>query len=76
MVAESTRSNRTQQIGRVLIVAGVGMWVVFGIVWLAGGEPQVGHYLPFHLSGVLPGAVLARWQSVRGWFRSRRKAAW
>jgi hypothetical protein len=53
--------------GRILIAAGAAVWVVFGIVWLAGGNPQVSHWVPFHLAGVIPGAVLARW----GWLRAR-----
>jgi hypothetical protein len=47
--------------GRLLILAGVMVWVIFGIVWLAGGDPDVRRYLPFHLSGVIPGAIMARW---------------
>jgi hypothetical protein len=53
--------------GRWLIAAGVAVWVVYGVVWLAGGEPHAGAYLPFHLAGVIPGFVLARWD----WLRSR-----
>ena len=47
--------------GRLLILAGVMVWVTFAVVWLAGGEPAAGRFLPFHLSGVIPGAILARW---------------
>ena len=47
--------------GRLLILAGVMVWVIYAIVWLAGGEPDVGWFLPFHLSGVIPGAIMARW---------------
>ena len=38
------------------------VWVVFGVVWLAGGEPMVENFLPFHLVGVIPGAILSRWR--------------
>lgn len=74
-MAEATRPIRTERIGRILILVGVSVWVVYGIVWLAGGDPQTAHYLPVHLSGVLPGAVLARWGSLAGWFRRRLPAA-
>ena len=47
--------------GRYLILAGALIWAIYAVVWLAGGEPEVRHYLPFHLSGVIPGAILSRW---------------
>lgn len=47
--------------GRLFIAAGVTVWLVFAVVWLAGGEPDAGRFLPFHLSGVIPGAIMARW---------------
>ncbi len=47
--------------GRLLIFAGVLVWAIYAVVWLAGGEPEVRQYLPFHLSGVIPGAILSRW---------------
>lgn len=48
--------------GRLLVVAGVTVWVIFAVVWLAGGEPDAGRFLPFHLAGVIPGAILSRWK--------------
>ena len=56
---------RRRRVGGVLIAFGVAVWGVFGIVWLTGGQPVASHYLPFHLAGVLPGAVLNRWPSRR-----------
>jgi hypothetical protein len=47
--------------GRWLIAAGVAVWGVYGMWWLAGGEPEVVWFLPFHLAGVAPGAILSRW---------------
>ena len=47
--------------GRFLILAGVVVWAIYAVVWLAGGDPEVRYFLPFHLSGVIPGAILARW---------------
>ena len=52
--------------GRFLIAAGVLVWAIYSVVWLAGGEPEVRHYLPFHLSGVVPGALLSRWPRRSG----------
>jgi hypothetical protein len=51
--------------GRTLILAGVAVWGVYAVVWIAGGEPDGRHYLPVHLSGVIPGALLARWDWLR-----------
>jgi hypothetical protein len=62
--------NRTS-LGRWMIAAGVAVWGVFVIVWLAGAEPHAGSFLPFHLGGVIPGFILARWDLLRG----RRPAA-
>ena len=50
----------------MLILLGVVVWLVFGVVWLVGGDPRVADYLPFHLAGVLPGAVLTRWPARDG----------
>jgi hypothetical protein len=47
--------------GRLLIAAGVLVWAVYAVVWLAGGDPDVRQFLPFHLAGVIPGAILSRW---------------
>ena len=55
-----------------MLLAGVTVWLIYGIVWLLGYQPQVGHFLPFHLSGVIPGAVLSRWQTVSRWFSRHR----
>lgn len=62
-----TRPNRrgrpaaTRTAGRVLIAAGIGVWLVFVAVWALGGHPDAGRFLPFHLAGVIPGAILSRW---------------
>ena len=61
-----------QHLGRVLILAGVAVWVAFGMVWLAGDEPRSAAYLPFHLAGVIPGAILSRWDAARDWLQDRR----
>lgn len=61
-----------RRIGWGLIAAGVAIWVVYGIVWLTGGSPDAGRFVPFHLAGVLPGFVVNRWELIRGWFGSER----
>jgi hypothetical protein len=61
--------KRRVLIGRTLILAGVAVWIVFAVVWLAGGHPEGGRYVPFHLAGVIPGTLLARWDRIKGWAR-------
>ncbi|MBU1228234.1 MAG: hypothetical protein KJ698_13610 [Actinobacteria bacterium] len=51
-----------QSAGRLLIVAGVAVWVVFAAVWLAGGDCDAGRFVPFHLAGVVPGSIMTRWR--------------
>jgi hypothetical protein len=46
---------------------GLGVCV---IVWVAGGDPDAGGCGSFHLAGVLPGAVMSRWDWLRGLGRS------
>lgn len=53
-----------QAAGRLLIVAGVLVWVVFTIAWLAGADPDARSFLPFHLAAVIPGAILIRWKTL------------
>lgn len=44
--------------GRILILFGAAAWVVYGLVWLIAGKPETLPFLFWHLSGVVPGAVL------------------
>ena len=53
-----------RRLGRALIVTGVAVWLVWLVARLTGGEPEIRHYLPFHLCGVIPGAVLLRWEQI------------
>jgi len=62
-------SHRLQTTGRILIVAGVAVWVVYGIVRMAGADPGVGWFLPIHLMGVIPGTILSRWETIKRWLR-------
>ena len=60
-----------QRIGRRLIAIGILVWGVWLIAKLSGGDPQLRYFLPVHLLGVIPGAILSRWSSVKQW-RNRR----
>ena len=48
--------------GRWLIGAGVLVWVVFAVAWVAGADPDAARFVPFHLAGVIPGVVMTRWR--------------
>ncbi|MFN3975089.1 MAG: hypothetical protein ACK4K2_07465 [Dehalococcoidia bacterium] len=55
-----------ERIGRMLVLAGVAVWPAYGILrWGVGIDIAVHEALPFHLAGVVPGAILARWRMVR-----------
>lgn len=46
-------------LGNVLIGLGVAVWVAYALArWGFGQEVTVRQFLPFHLSGVIPGALL------------------
>jgi len=56
------------------MLAGVVVWGVYAVIWFAGGEPEGRHYLLLHLSGVIPGALLARWDWIRSKLRKDRSS--
>jgi hypothetical protein len=66
------RGDTFQRLGRWLIVAGILVWGVWLIVKLTGGEPQLEYFLPLHLSGVIPGSIMSRWGSIKGWRKRPR----
>lgn len=51
---------RARTAGRLLIGAGVSVWLVFAVAWAAGTDVDAGMFVPFHLAGVIPGSVLSR----------------
>lgn len=63
-------STRKRRVGRVLILAGVAVWIPYGILLISGNEPDIRYFLPVHLSGVIPGAILARWDWLQTRFSS------
>ena len=69
--AEEAGIARIQRIGRYLILSGVIVWGVWLAVELSGGEAQVQYFLPFHLSGVIPGSIMSRWGAIRRWLDRR-----
>ena len=61
-----------ERIGRRLVVLGVLVWVVWLAVKLAGGQPRLEYFLPIHLAGVVPGAILSRWSVLMRWWQKNR----
>lgn len=55
---QGTSKNLTT-LGNVLIGLGVAVWGVYALArWGLGWDVSVSQFLPFHLAGVLPGALL------------------
>ena len=54
-------------IGRSLILLGVCMWVPFLVLEASGVEVSVMPFLAAHLSGVIPGAILLRGETLVRW---------
>ena len=59
-MANSETRGPIEWVGKLLIVAGVAVWIPFTVHLMTGHAPDVHGYLPFHLSGVIPGAILLR----------------
>ena len=69
--ADEAGIARIQRIGRYLIIFGVLVWGVWLAVKWSGGEANVQYFLPFHLSGVIPGSIMSRWGAIRRWLDRR-----
>lgn len=53
-----------RRLGRTLIIAGVCVWIPYFALKLAGLHPEMMLFLPFHLAGVIPGALISRWPQI------------
>ena len=65
---DSRTSNNLTILGNVLIGLGVAVWGVYALArWGFGQDVSVSRFLPFHLFGVIPGALLRhrpkRWRA-------------
>lgn len=54
-------------IGRILILLGVSMWIPYLTLEALGEEVSVMPFLVAHLSGVIPGAILLRGETLVHW---------
>jgi hypothetical protein len=61
-----TASIDYRKLGRTLIIAGVCVWIPYFALKMTGAHPDIMLFLPVHLSGVIPGAIMARWPQIKG----------
>lgn len=63
-------SDNLTTLGNVLIGLGVAVWGVYALArWGFGLDVAVSKFLPFHLCGVIPGAILRHWKQLRNLFK-------
>lgn len=61
-MGKSTRDG-LERVGTVLIYLGVAVWAVYVVARYAMGMEVTGRqFLPYHLAGVVPGAILRRYR--------------
>lgn len=58
-------SPATRRIGNVLIMIGVAVWAPYFALDAMGRDPEAMYFLPFHLTGVVPGVFLRYFQELR-----------
>lgn len=63
--------DRRQRIGGVLIAGGVLAWGPYFLLKFAGAEVEIEPFLAVHLSGVIPGFILRRYDWIRRLLRRR-----
>ena len=62
-------------LGGLLIALGVGVWVLYALVrWGLGWDVTGLAFLPYHLAGVVPGALISRRRQLAGLFK--RPGSW
>jgi len=67
---DSQKKDWLKVFGTILLAAGVGVWIVYAVLHFAMGLDVTGRqFLPYHLAGVIPGAVLRRHRFFRNILR-------
>lgn len=51
-------------VGRILIFLGVGVWVPYLVLKIAGANVETLPFLAVHLSSVIPGSILVRGETL------------
>ena len=60
------RSLDRVRLAKILILVGVAAWIPYGILKFGFGQEPVAYpFLAVHLSGVIPGFLLRRWDLLR-----------
>ncbi|MBI4328623.1 MAG: hypothetical protein HY685_02010 [Chloroflexi bacterium] len=59
----------TRRWGNILVTLGVLVWVPYFSLKSLGWDPPIYYFLPFHLSGVIPGVFLRYYQNLRDLWR-------
>ncbi|RME84054.1 MAG: hypothetical protein D6775_06555 [Caldilineae bacterium] len=73
MGLEVKMEHRQKRIGEILIAVGVLAWAPYFLMKLAGAEAEMEPFLVVHLSGVIPGFILRRYDWIRRLLRRPRK---
>lgn len=67
---ERKTSNILTILGNVLVALGVAVWGVYALArWGFEQDVAVRQFLPFHLFGVIPGALLRHREKVKRLFK-------
>lgn len=65
--------DRLTTLGSLLVFLGVGVWGVYAVMrWGLGRTVVLGDFLPYHLLGVVPGALLRHRRLLLRLFRGDR----
>ncbi len=51
-------------IGRVFILLGISMWIPYAMLKFSDADVTAMPFLALHLAGVIPGAILARGETM------------
>jgi hypothetical protein len=66
---DRTKGDMLRIVGNILLILGVAVWAVYAVLRFgAGWDVRAGRFLPFHLAGVIPGAILRRHRFFRNIF--------
>jgi hypothetical protein len=69
-VLDRQKKDWLKVLGTILLAAGIAVWIVYAVLHFAMGLDVSGRqFLPYHLAGVIPGAVLRRHRFFRNILR-------
>jgi len=66
----NNRRNTLRILGNILLIAGISVWGVYALMRFGIGKDVTPlQFLPYHLAGVISGAILKRYQFFYGIFK-------